>query len=122
MAEHLYMVRHMAEASPLPVIADAHTGFGIAINVLHTAEQYERAGAAAIVMEDKSFPKVSSLLEGRRQDLLRLEEFVGKIEATIDARDDGDLVIVARAEALIAGMASRKPSNEPTRTSTLVPT
>ena len=57
MTQHLDMVRAMAERCALPVLADIDTGFGNAINVLYVVEQYERAGVAAIVMEDKSFPK-----------------------------------------------------------------
>lgn len=104
MTQHLDMVRAMAERSKLPVVADIDTGFGNAINVLHAIEQYESAGAGAIVMEDKSFPKVTSLIADGRQDLVRIEEFQGKIEAACSARRDPDLLIVARTEALIAGL------------------
>lgn len=104
MTQHLDMVRAMAERSKLPVVADIDTGFGNAINVLYAVEQYESAGAGAIVMEDKSFPKVTSLIADGRQDLVRIEEFQGKIEAACAARRDPDLLIVARTEALIAGL------------------
>jgi phosphoenolpyruvate phosphomutase len=104
MTQHLDMTRAMAERSGIPVVADIDTGFGNAINVLYAVEQYERAGAAAIVMEDKSFPKVTSLIAGGRQDMVRIEEFQGKIEAARSVRKDKDLVIVARTEALIAGL------------------
>ncbi len=104
MTQHLDMTRAMVDRSGLPVVADIDTGFGNAINVLYAIEQYERAGAAAIVMEDKSFPKVTSLIAGGRQDMVRIEEFQGKIEAVRAARRDPDLVIVARTEALIAGL------------------
>ena len=104
MTQHLDMTRAMAERSGIPVVADIDTGFGNAINVLYAVEQYERAGAAAIVMEDKSFPKVTSLIAGGRQEMVRIEEFQGKIEAALAARRDPDLVIVARTEALIAGL------------------
>jgi phosphoenolpyruvate phosphomutase len=72
--------------------------------VLHAVEQYEAAGAGAIVMEDKSFPKVTSLIADGRQEMVRIEEFQGKIEAARAARRDPDLLIVARTEALIAGL------------------
>ncbi len=104
MTQHLDMTRAIAERCGLPVVADIDTGFGNAINVLHAVEQYERAGVGAIVMEDKSFPKVTSLIAGGRQDMVRIEEFQGKIEAARAARRDPDLVIVARTEALIAGL------------------
>ena len=104
MTQHLDMTRAMVERSGIPVVADIDTGFGNAINVLYAVQQYERAGAAAVVMEDKSFPKVTSLIAGGRQDMVRIEEFQGKIEAARAARRDNDLVIVARTEALIAGL------------------
>jgi phosphoenolpyruvate phosphomutase len=104
MTQHLDMTRAMAERSGLPVVADIDTGFGNAINVLYAVEQYERAGAAAVVMEDKSFPKVTSLIAGGRQEMVRIEEFQGKIEAARMARRDPDFLVVARTEALIAGL------------------
>src|SRR5215212_8833722 len=64
MTQHLEMTRMMAQQSGLPVVADIDTGFGNAINVMYAVEQYERAGAAGVVMEDKSFPKVTSLIAG----------------------------------------------------------
>ena len=108
MTQHLDMTRAMVDRSGLPVVADIDTGFGNAINVLYVIEQYERAGVAAIVMEDKSFPKVTSLIAGGRQDMVRIEEFQGKIEAARAARRDPDLVIVARTEALIAGLGQEE--------------
>ena len=104
MAEHLSTMRAMAERTSLPIVADVDTGYGNAINVLHTIQQYEGAGAAAVVIEDKTFPKVTSLVAGGRQDLLRVEEFQGKIEAAVSARRDPDFMIIARNEALIAGL------------------
>ncbi|HEY9567914.1 MAG TPA: phosphonopyruvate hydrolase [Thalassobaculum sp.] len=104
MSQHLETMRAMAESCGLPVIADIDTGFGNAINVIHAIEQYERAGAAAVVIEDKSFPKVTSLIAGGRQDLLRVEEFQGKIEAACATRRDPDFLVIARCEALIAGL------------------
>src|SRR4029078_11067333 len=74
MTQHLDMTRAMVEGSGIPVVADIDTGFGNAINVLYAVEHYERAGAAAIVMEDKSFPKVTSLIAGGRQAMGRREE------------------------------------------------
>ncbi len=104
MTQHLESTRAMAERVSIPVVADIDTGFGNAINVLFAVEQYERAGAAAVVIEDKSFPKVTSLIEGGRQELLRIEEFQGKIEAAVSVRRDPDFLIIARTEALIAGL------------------
>jgi len=104
MSDHLAMVRAMRFRCTLPIVADIDTGFGNALNVIHAVESYEQAGASAIVIEDKLFPKVSSLLPGGRQELVRPEEFQGKIEAAIHARSNPELVVVARTEALIAGL------------------
>jgi phosphoenolpyruvate phosphomutase len=104
MTQHLDMVRAIVAQSRLPLVADLDTGFGNAVNVIYAVEQYERAGAAAVVIEDKSFPKVTSLAADARQELLRIAEFQGKIEAAVAARRDPDFLIVARTEALIAGL------------------
>lgn len=104
MTQHLETVRAMAEATALPVVADIDTGFGNAVNVVYAVGQYERAGAAAVVIEDKSFPKVTSLLADGRQDLVRIEEFQGKIEAACSTRANPDTLVIARTEALIAGL------------------
>jgi phosphoenolpyruvate phosphomutase len=104
MTQHLEMLRAMVGASSLPVVADIDTGFGNAINVIHAIAEYERAGASAVVIEDKSFPKVTSLAPGGRQELLRVEEFQGKIAAAVGMRRDPDFLVIARTEALIAGL------------------
>ncbi len=72
--------------------------------MIHAIEQYERAGVAAVVIEDKSFPKVTSLIADGRQELVRIAEFQGKIEAAVKTRRDPGLLVIARTEALIAGL------------------
>jgi phosphoenolpyruvate phosphomutase len=104
MTQHLDMVRAMTEQCALPLVADIDTGFGNAINVIHAIGHYERAGAAGVVIEDKTFPKVTSLIADGRQELLRVDEFRGKIRAAIATRKDPDFLIIARTEALIAGL------------------
>ena len=107
MSEHLSTMRAIAQRTTLPIVADVDTGYGNAINILHTIEQYEDAGAAAVVIEDKTFPKVTSLVAGGRQELLRVEEFQGKLEAAVHARKDPEFMIIARDEALIAGLGEQ---------------
>ena len=107
MAEHLANMRAMAQRTTLPIVADVDTGYGNAINILHTIEQYEDAGAAAVVIEDKTFPKVTSLIAGGRQELLSVAEFQGKLEAAVHARKDPQFMIIARDEALIAGLGEK---------------
>jgi phosphoenolpyruvate phosphomutase len=104
MTQHLEMVRAMVARISLPIIADIDTGFGNASNVIHAIEEYERAGAAGVVMEDKTFPKTTSLAGGGRHDLVEAAEFQGKVEAAIAARKDPGFMVIARTEALIAGL------------------
>ena len=104
MTQHLDMMRAMAGKTTLPIIADIDTGFGNASNVMHAIEEYERAGAAGVVMEDKSFPKTTSLAFAGRHDLVEVAEFQGKVQAAVAARLDADFLVIARTEALIAGL------------------
>jgi phosphoenolpyruvate phosphomutase len=104
MTQHLDMLRAMAAQVALPIVADIDTGYGNAVNVIHAVAEYERAGAAAVVIEDKSFPKMTSLVADGRQQLVRRDEFQGKVEAACQARRDPDFLVIARTEALIAGL------------------
>jgi phosphonopyruvate hydrolase len=99
---HLEMMRSIGEVQPVPVIADIDTGFGNAVNVAYVVPHYVAAGVSAVVMEDKTFPKDSSLRADGRQELVSIEEFQGKIEAAKAAA--GGALVVARTEALIAGL------------------
>ena len=106
MDTHLEMMRAIGQVQPLPVIADIDTGFGNAVNVAFAVPRYVAAGVAAIVMEDKSFPKDSSLRAGGRQELVRIAEFQGKIEAARSSARGA--LVVARTEALIAGLGQEE--------------
>lgn len=114
MTQHLDMTRAICAAVAIPVVADIDTGYGNAVNVMHTLTQYEAAGAAAVVIEDKKFPKDTSLLEGGRQELLRVEEFSGKIEAACASRKSPDFLVIARTEALIAGQGQEEANRRAT--------
>lgn len=103
-SQHLDMTRAIIEQVAIPLVADLDTGYGNAINVGHVVGAYARAGAAAVVIEDKTFPKDTSLLAGGRQELVRIEEFQGKIEAARAACSGHDLLVIARTEALIADL------------------
>lgn len=87
----------ICDAVSLPVIADADTGYGNALNVRRTVRAYERAGVAALQLEDQVFPKRCGHLEGKA--VIPAEEMVGKLKAALDARTDPDLLIVARTDA-----------------------
>jgi phosphoenolpyruvate phosphomutase len=104
LTQHLDMTRAIVEQVRVPVVADIDTGYGNAINVLHVVAAYANAGAAAVVMEDKLFPKDTSLLAGGRQELVRIAEFQGKIAAAREAGIAHDLIVIARTEALIADL------------------
>jgi len=104
LTQHLDMTREIIEQVATPIVADIDTGYGNAINVGHVVAAYAAAGASAVVMEDKLFPKDTSLLAGGRQELVRIEEFQGKIEAARDAGKARDLIVIARTEALIADL------------------
>ena len=94
MADRAAMI---AEASGLPLIADADTGYGNALNVARTMRAYERAGVAAIQLEDQVFPKRCGHLAGK--EVISAAEFTGKLRAALDARQ-ADTVIIARTDAL----------------------
>ena len=80
-----------------PVIVDADNGFGNALNVQRTVRYFERAGAAAIQLEDQSFPKRCGHLDGKK--LISCGEMVGKVKAALDARLDESMLIIARTDA-----------------------
>ena len=80
-----------------PVIVDADNGFGNALNVQRTVRYFERAGAAAIQLEDQSFPKRCGHLDGKK--LISCGEMVGKVKAALDARRNDSTLIIARTDA-----------------------
>jgi 2,3-dimethylmalate lyase len=87
----------IASAVELPVLADADTGYGNAINVLRTVTAYEQAGVAGLHLEDQVSPKRCGHLSGKA--VIDVEEMVGKIEAAVAARRDPDLLLIARTDA-----------------------
>jgi 2-methylisocitrate lyase-like PEP mutase family enzyme len=87
----------IADAVSLPIIVDADTGFGNAVNMVRTVRLLERAGAAGIQIEDQVFPKKCGHFNGK--EVIAADEMVQKIKAAVDARVDGDLQIIARTDA-----------------------
>ena len=102
MTEHLEAATAINEATSLPVICDCDTGYGNAANVAYMVRKYEAAGLAAVVIEDKRFPKINSFIPGR-QELASVEEFSVKLRAAKEAQRDPGFLVFARVEALIAG-------------------
>jgi 2,3-dimethylmalate lyase len=88
----------MAATVTVPLIADADTGYGGAINVYRTVREYENAGVAALHIEDQVFPKRCGHLEGKQ--VVPTEEMVIKLRAAVEARTDEDFVLIARTDAL----------------------
>lgn len=89
--------RRIVGATALPVIADADTGYGNAINVIRTVRDYERAGVAGIHLEDQVTPKRCGHMEGK--EVVSASEFAGKIRAARDARVNPEFVLIARTDA-----------------------
>ena len=98
MSEMVDNAQRIAEASQLPLIADADTGYGGPVNVQRTVRAYERAGAAAIHIEDQQWPKRCGHLAGK--SLIPAAEMASKLRAGLDARHDEDFVLIARTDAL----------------------
>jgi carboxyvinyl-carboxyphosphonate phosphorylmutase len=94
MADH---ARHLAAAITLPLIADADTGYGNALNVVRTVLEYERAGVAGLHIEDQVAPKKCGHIAGKQ--IIPAREFAEKIRAAAENRTDPDFVIIARTDA-----------------------
>jgi len=97
LAELCDHVAAIADAVELPILVDADTGFGNPLNVIRTVRLLERAGAAGIQLEDQVFPKKCGHFAGKQ--VIARAEMVQKIKAACDARQDGDLQVVARTDA-----------------------
>ncbi|MGI4837901.1 MAG: isocitrate lyase/PEP mutase family protein [Janthinobacterium lividum] len=93
----LNRVTAFCAASRTPIICDADTGYGGLLNVAHTVRGYERAGAAGIQLEDQEFPKKCGHTPGRR--VIAQSDMVQKIRVAVEARQDPDMLIVARTDA-----------------------
>jgi carboxyvinyl-carboxyphosphonate phosphorylmutase len=96
-AEMIDNARRIVAAVDVPVIADADTGYGNAINVVRTVQAYEQAGVAGIHLEDQVMPKKCGHISGKA--VITAEEMVGKLRAAVAARRDPQLVIIARTDA-----------------------
>ncbi|HXZ16979.1 MAG TPA: isocitrate lyase/PEP mutase family protein [Roseiarcus sp.] len=96
-ADMVSRVELMARMAGAPLIADGDTGYGGLLNVRHTVEGYERAGAAAIQLEDQEFPKKCGHTQGRR--VIAAEDMARKIAVAVEARKSPDFLIVARTDA-----------------------
>jgi len=95
LANHVAAIRDVFEG---PLVVDADTGFGNALNMVRTVQVLERAGADALQIEDQVFPKRCGHFSDK--EVIPPAEMVAKVKAAVDARRDGDLVIIARTDAI----------------------
>jgi carboxyvinyl-carboxyphosphonate phosphorylmutase len=98
LTEMLANARAITATISVPLIADADTGYGGALNVYHTVREYERAGVAALHIEDQVFPKRCGHLDGKA--VVPMADMLTRIRAACDARTDDDFVLIARTDAL----------------------
>ncbi|MEU6700804.1 oxaloacetate decarboxylase [Pseudonocardia sp. NPDC046786] len=96
-AEMAAHAARLADAVDLPLIADADTGYGNPVNVIRTVRDYERAGVAALHLEDQVMPKRCGHMAGKQ--VVPAGEMAAKIRAAVDARSDPDLLVIARTDA-----------------------
>ena len=95
--EILAQAERIINAVELPVIVDVDTGYGNVLNLIRTVKEFEKAGAAALQIEDQTFPKKCGHFEGK--ELVAREEMINKIKAAVDTRQDQNLAIIARTDA-----------------------
>lgn len=100
MTEMARQVGSVANAVQIPVLGDADTGFGNAVNAYRTVQEYIRAGAAGLFIEDQVLPKRCGHMRGKQ--VISKQEMLGKLKAAMDARDerDPDFVIMCRTDAI----------------------
>lgn len=99
----LEVVEFMSDATSIPLMLDADTGFGNFNNVRRLVLKLEQRGVPAMCIEDKIFPKTNSFIRSEGQPLAEIDEFAGKIRAAKDSQTDPDFSVVARVESFIAG-------------------
>lgn len=98
MTEIVAWIGRCVEAVEIPVIADMDTGYGNALNVVRSVREYEKTGVAGFHLEDQVTPKKCGHYEGK--ELVSREEMVGKIKAAVDTRQDTEMVVIARTDAI----------------------
>ncbi len=98
MTEMLEQVRRMVGAVEVPIITDIDTGYGNALNLYRTVKEFERAGVAAVQIEDQVIPKKCGHFAGKQ--IIPFDEAVLKIKAAVEARGDSNMVLIARTDAI----------------------
>ena len=114
MTEQVDVAGRVARAVEIPVMTDVGAGYGDPIHVMRAVKEFERAGVAAIHIEDQVFPKRASYHRGL-EHIIDLDEFLCKMEFALKAREDDDFVIIARTDAGNAVNGSWKEAARRTR-------
>ncbi|MBF0254433.1 MAG: isocitrate lyase/phosphoenolpyruvate mutase family protein [Candidatus Omnitrophica bacterium] len=112
MTEMLETAKGINDAVGIPVIADCDNGYGNVHNIIRMVREYERAGIAGVSIEDNPFPKKCSLYPGERPDLVDADEMAGRIHAAKQTQSHRDFFVIARTEALIAGLGMDEAMNK----------
>ena len=103
LTEMLNVGRNIVASVDIPVIADCENGYGDINNTIHTVREFERAGIAAVCIDDNHYPKRCSLFDSADRHLITVSEMVEKIKAGKDVQKSSDFVFIARTESIIAG-------------------
>ena len=104
MTKVLNATNNIDEKVSIPVIADCDNGYGDAINLVRTVQAFERAGISGISIEDSAFPKRCSLYTKTEHRIQSVDESINKIKVAVSIRKNKDFAIIARTEAMIAGL------------------
>lgn len=99
----LEVLEFMSDATSLPILVDADTGYGNFNNVRRLVRKLEQRNISAMCIEDKLFPKTNSFIQGELQPLAEIDEFCGKIKAAKDTQSDENFRVIARTESFIIG-------------------
>lgn len=97
MSEMVANARRLCDALSIPLVSDIDTGYGNELNVYRTIQEFERAGVAAVHLEDQVFPKKCGHLDDK--EVIPLDDYVAKIRAAVDARQSRDFTIIARTDS-----------------------
>lgn len=99
----LDVLEFMSDATTIPIMVDADTGYGNFNNVRRLVKKLNQRDIAAMCIEDKLFPKTNSFIQGESQPMANIDEFCGKIRAAKDSQENPDFCVVARTESFITG-------------------
>lgn len=97
--DNVFAVKNICDVATIPVIADIDTGYGNAVTVIRSVQEFEKAGAAGVIMEDQISPKRCPICVTDTNSLISAEEAAGKIRAAVENKMNDDTVVIARTDA-----------------------